>query len=723
MSRNRIQLRLAIASFLGLSGLLISGRAIAQPIPPEPAHLESATAVRSGHDCYDLATEQPAPLGDFRQAALETAIIAARASKRVEEESRALVDLSEGYACLGDVEGALVLAAEARMVIEEIEDESARGALLVDIVEVYQQVGAVERRDRLMAEAVALIETLPQDSESQFFLINKLATQYVRMGEYENARDIIDRIENSDYREMAIYGLNHLLLQDTYTEEEKSEIRKVFPELESFDRANNYVIAEAAQYPIIGWMQQLHRGMALVALSSDQPESIAEFISAQQLFIEELPDAYARSYAYVALGSSISEFSTSEQVITLLNLASQEANSLEDPTAPFGVAPYAYPMLVNPYPYYSLNNSLGLAFIEAGALERGLAIIRKSDNSPEQLIQQVIGLSAAYTLMDEEKSVRMIDLLIEAEVIARLLEEPEIYLLGIANEYAESEHFEQAQRLSEDMIAFVNSEKMSALELPRSRYILGELIRVLLKIGNYDQAIELAHNRAIELSDSTEHNYLTLRDVAIGLIKADQDSLAFHAVDLIDSSAYRVSVLIDLAREYEYLSRFEDAFDMAVEALSVAQTAEFSHDRYLRELTEDRSNADVHELSKVMRGDVVESVIYAFLNSDRIQDLLLLVEDETLRATLTAKISEIVYWDEYAVDIESAVDDADFDSVARQEAKEGDFQAAVEAIALMTSPYEQSQTLLNIAQCHADSTTVLERETQRLLEGIQQQYQ
>ena len=217
MGFHRLQLKLWILGLVGFGWLWAGLPAVADStgieavaMDPEVVASPAVASLRSGHDCYNLAIEEPEPLGEFRQAALETAAVAARAIDTVEEKADALASLSEAYACLGQVDLADAIAQETLPLIEEIEDVSVQGSLLVTLARMYgENLGDLERMAELLPDVIASAEGAPQDSVEQRALINNIVQLYSSLGEYEEVRAVIDIVDDLSDRKSTRLNSSH----------------------------------------------------------------------------------------------------------------------------------------------------------------------------------------------------------------------------------------------------------------------------------------------------------------------------------------------------------------------------------------------------------------------------------------------------------------------------------------------------------------------------------
>ncbi|MEL6815519.1 MAG: hypothetical protein AAFP03_11985, partial [Cyanobacteria bacterium J06598_3] len=160
-------------------------------------------------------------------------------------------------------------------------------------------------------------------------------------------------------------------------------------------------------------------------------------------------------------------------------------------------------------------------------------------------------------------------------------------------------------------------------------------------------------------------------------------------------------------------------FDLAARAIAIAQSDAFSTDTYFSDIIEQYGQLSGEDLALVIaegREDLIYDAVYTSENPEQTQALIELIEDDTLRADLALEFSPNAAGANEA-DSAMAVD-VSLRGFASSMAREGRFQEALEAVADIASPYEQVRALINIAQCHANSATVLGDDMRLILEGL-----
>ncbi|MEO1622691.1 MAG: hypothetical protein AAFU53_16865, partial [Cyanobacteria bacterium J06632_3] len=148
---------------------------------------------------------------------------------------------------------------------------------------------------------------------------------------------------------------------------------------------------------------------------------------------------------------------------------------------------------------------------------------------------------------------------------------------------------------------------------------------------------------------------------------------------------------------------------------------------YLESFSEEQRNSLMRE---VYISSVTSIIRVQEIAGDR-RRLIQKIEDEDLRAVIydnffSEENSEdltLPSSDEGGNDEQAVQDDSYWSSVASSAAREARFVEAMDAIAMMESPAQQSHSLRNIATCHAYSTTVLDADTAAGLSQIRQRYQ
>lgn len=232
--------------------------------------------------------------------------------------------------------------------------------------------------------------------------------------------------------------------------------------------------------------------------------------------------------------------------------------------------------------------------------------------------------------------------------------------------------------------------------------------------------IEVDDIKRVEAIANTIEDETVLTEIITTLLESDDVSLARRLSKNITSPVQQVYAAISIAETFLYLDRMESVYELSSIAVEILQDRAFYEDDNLTDLVDsyrqERPSLATEEIHRIIR----ESFIYDLVNllsddSERLQLLLQEIEDESFRENLIA--GELA---ENATDSDGQQSDSDWSRLASEAAKEGNFLQAVEAVSLIESPYEQARSLINIAQCHAYSTTELDAETELLLQEIQQ---
>ena len=709
MGFHRLQLKLWILGLVGFGWLWAGLPAVADStgieavtMDPEVVASPAVASLRSGHDCYNLAIEEPEPLGEFRQAALETAAVAARAIDTVEEKADALASLSEAYACLGQVDLADAIAQETLPLIEEIEDVSVQGSLLVTLARMYgENLGDLERMAELLPDVIASAEGAPQDSVEQRALINNIVQLYSSLGEYEEVRAVIDIVDDLSTREELIWS-NLWFLQTELSDDEKMHLFEVFPELEVSPSADSLLPGDVELSPLQNWLLQFPRQISIY-----QGEEQDDFFDAQISEIESFPDIFAQAYGYTTLGSYLWHLGYQEQAIFSLETAVQKVDELQQQAE----MPDNVSVLTGAA---SLEGFLGATLIQVGDFDRGLSMIREIDSSsPESLANRVsFFVEAARMLSFETKRETEVDaLMMEAEQTARSAEDPDQYLnlSDIAFAHVELGNVEAARRLVNELLEKLKSGEFVSAE----SYVRSGVVYMLFAVGSYEEGMDV-----LSFVDEPE----VFSDIASLLIEQGEDDLAWQVYERVTSPVQQIQALVYMAQTYQDLGQLEIAMNLAIQAIERFNSADFTQLDYFNYgymSSADISEDEVVELVESVRRGVLDGILYLPNSDAEMQVLIQLIEDDAIRNYYLG-----LYFPPEAEN-ESVLPTNDYDlrSLAGAAAREEQFQEAVAAVAMMDSPAQQSHSLRNIATCYAYSTTVLDADTAAGLAQIRQRYQ
>jgi len=710
MSFYRLQLKLWFVGFVGLSCLWAGAPAVAQS---SVADSETAAAPRSGHDCFDLATEAAEPLGEFRQAVLETAVVVASASDMAEGKAEALSQLAKSYACLGQVDLATELAEETLTAIEAVEAPAVRGRLLTEIAGVYgESLGDVGRMNQLLGEAIALAKATPQDSANQYILLDNIVRLYSRMGDYEKVRETVDIVEDESVREELIQTSLFSMSSDV-SDEEQAQILELFPELDPPDSSD---LEEDTLTPYQVWMDGFYEFAGEMQLTED-PAALDSLLETQVAGIEALPTAWMQVNGYVELSRHLSLAGYFERSIALAETAAQKATLVD-----------ALPgETISDLPELPLNGLLSVAFMLAGDFDRGLTFFVALDDSVEKFPEKLLTLwqISVATPLEEPLQGHLLTLAAEAEQTARLTEPAELYLLDIAAIYLQRDALESAQRLALELLeAHEPSEDEGAEQVFQRR-----IIELLFSVGSYEEAL------ALFVPSDNLHNFSRRPGI---LVSEGKDAIAWQVFEKITSPYNQIYVLQDMAQTYQSMDQPDIAFDLVVRALNIAQSDTFDPEAYTVAVYDSFSEQYLASVPTEQRPEMIQNTYeYLFVgmirshqdSPEKMRTLVELIDDESLQESVRAQVffledlgitsSE----DSDEIEAEAPKDDIYWSRVASDAASGARFQASMEAVSMMLLPVEQVRTLIKIAKCHADSTTTLDAETASLLRQIQQSYQ
>ena len=714
----RFQLRLWVVGLIGFGWLLSGGPAVAESMAGENTAVEAETVVssRSGHDCFDLATEQPEPLGEFRQAVMETAAVTARAADTVEERAGTLAELSEAYACLGQVELADAIAQETLPFIEQIEAAAVKGDLLVTLAAAYgEHIGDTARMDELLVDAIALAEMLSQDSSRQSSLVGDIVRLYSRAGEYRKIREVVDIVDDEFTRSQLIHsGL--FFIQESVSTEELQEILAIFPELESLLSSTSPDDDDFT--PWQSWQYQLHEFVRALH-QADDLASVDALIAAQVVKIEALPEQGNQVMAYIQLSEYLSASDYTARAISLLEAAAEKMMTSDAVSVSAEVEAYALGL--------SLNSRLSIAFAQAGDFDRSFAFLQEME-AVDQLFSKLWSLSQVTQLLpsDERLQAQLVGLIADTEQTVRVSDNPRQFLLQVAVVYFQANEVENARTLAREVLETYGEEARTDSDF------LDYLTGVLFAVGSYEDGLALLDLAA----DSASFRYLPAQ-----LLREEQLEVAWAVVEKMTSPLDQMLAIRNMAEVYQVWEQPDAAFDLSVRVLDIAQSDAFDEAAYFEALYGDYLESFSEERREEQRNALLRSAyISLFSEAIYLQDspenqrrLIQLVEDEPLRMDLLltffpedinaedTNVSEASLSDSAGDSV--VQDDSYWSSVATDAAREAQFAEAIDAIALIESPVQQSRTLLTIATCHAYSTTGLDVATAATLAQIQQRYE
>ncbi|MEL7141636.1 MAG: hypothetical protein AAGL08_05385 [Cyanobacteria bacterium J06573_11] len=704
----RFQLKLWIVSLAGLGWLWASVPAIAQLATEGQETTEAVASHRSGHNCVDLATEQPEPMGDFRQAVMETAMITARAVDTAAEQSDLLTKLSRAYACLGQMEIANEIAREARLLIEQIEDTETRARRLIDLADVYgKKLGDDTQMHMLLDSAIALIELSAENPSPPYELVYAIQL-YVETGNYQKIRELIDLF--GDHDNISEFVQERLFyLKDTVPESEWLTLLELFPGVAEMVSAIDQAQAEFTPWQI--WQSQLHRFMFDLQ-EVDGITAVNELITTQVSTIEQLPDSRNQVLAYIEISESLSRNNYNTQALSLLEIATEKAALLETTTVPADNTGLPLDLLI--------NSKLSVAFAAAGDFEHSFGLLQEM-NTADLLFGKIWALNqiTQTRLSDGPLQDQLVVLIAETEQAARQSEKPEQFLLQVADIYEQTNELGSARRLANEVLDTYGETVRVDSELSE------HLISVLFMVGNYDQGLELLDTVD---SDSYIFHYLPGQ-----LLSENQPEVAWQVFEKITHPWEQIYVLQDMIEEYRVQEQHDLAFELSERALAIAQSDSFNRVDYIESLYEDFgvsyfASASEEEREALMYNTyqaTISNIIYLQERPDDQRRLIEQITDARLRENMTAAlfgtgITDNIQTETAETATEVVQDDDYWRSEALAAAREDRFMEAIDAIAQIESSAQQSRTLLTIATCYAYSTTPLEAATGETLTQIQQ---
>ncbi|MEO0770027.1 MAG: hypothetical protein AAFY72_11455 [Cyanobacteria bacterium J06649_4] len=718
MDVRQIQLKLVVAGCLGLGFLWPMKGAMAQPLSqklaqsiPSETTAESVEAT-SHHRC---ATNTSAHQDSLRLALLETAAATARAAESISESSLALVRIGESYVCFGQPESAKVLIEEALTLSEQLEDPNELGSLLLVVEAAYrEQLNDSSRTTELLSDAMDLAAAAPKENYVRYELVSRLATRYVQLGEYEKVRDAVALVTDASLKESLIYSL-FFWEYETLSETDKRTVEELFPTVLA-------LLAEHSEYRnessdpltiLLSDMRFASFGLESAEDSDAVPVDVVdEFILGQQNEIETLDSSGARGYAYLSLAERVAEFGYGNRVIDLLDLALAEAQS-EEALLEDSDALHLYVST------QELLHRIVFEYMFAGAVETGLSLLNDIEDLNDQ---EAAYYSLAQTLTYEEEPFEGSgDALRVAESVLRNADNRlNLYMTTLASAYVNIGDIASADRLTQELLVSVAESSDEDLDLS-----LVSLVYVLMETERYEDAIALAHRMADALPVLGAQ---VLAELPASLLEEGEEALSLHTIEMIDSPYVKAIALSQVSEAYGLLEQPDRAFDAAAQALTIAQSAEFSEDPIIAEILAQYGENPIFsgtqiEGEKLFRDHLFQLIFFSF--SGPSEDLLALVEDESIRTMLIEEV--LPYYGEsdgVSEHSEQAYEAAyELRQTAYDAAKEDRFAEAIEAISALTTPLERSRVLLTIAKCYVGSDDVIDDETQRLLQQMQQQSQ
>ena len=702
MEPAHMRLKVLALGLFSLSGVWIGTPAIANPTPPA---LSDSTELP--RDCVTSSTSQALPLGEFRTALLET-VEAVAGELHGQSGRQMLVSLSEQYACLGQTERVIAIAEQAIASSDNIRHASLRGLVLAEIAGIYGELlNDSIRRDELLAQAT---ELAAQETDSTHYgthsLIQEIAFQYARLGNYEKAVDTILLIENVGSREAIVRTVVWQLGGMDFTAE-ATELAEVW---QNAAEPNN-TVEDSKQDPFTDWIYQLYSPFDAPYSSSDQfrPENAESFRDLQTVQIEALPSLRMQSAAYVQLGIFFTVFGQQELSRPLFELAVQRREA--------GIATAENPEVLDTAAYDQL---MAIALFATGDFEQGLSLINPYYSTPEAQREKADFLIRALIyLPSSEASSEREQLILEAEQIL-LRQEDGIELslnsslFSLAATYYAAGDFENAKRLADELQRIVEEQSRDVTDLYSYGYEWRPLVYLLYQLGEYEQGYDLLNT--IEAQD-------LLPELVARLVDDQQDDLAWATFEDITSPTQQVSALIYMATAYQNRNLADRAFELQVRALDIAQSADLSTDPALEHLSgvygEDRVASALEEERDGLIGGVLDTS-----EEERLPALVRLIEDDSRQANLLLEFLPIDRFlnESFQLD-ELALNDGSLEKLALHRASEGAFTEAVGLVARMQSSYRQATILLEIVAHHANSATPLESETQVSLAEIRQTVQ
>ncbi|MBE9060732.1 lipopolysaccharide assembly protein LapB [cf. Phormidesmis sp. LEGE 11477] len=667
------------------------GVAKAQTTSAETTSAETAQSPRSGHQCYDLATEQPEPLGEFRTRLLDTAAVAARRADTPGEKAAALVDVSRSYACLGQRELAAALAEESLPIVEDLADVGEKGRLLGAIANIYgERLNDLERANDILLQVIELTKTTAEDSALHHQLSQQIVRTYAVTGQYANIRRYIDSIETISSRENALRLAEYTLMN---SEADSDLIEELFPEFLLEEEHFEHSVR-----PIYSHLFSLS-GRGEDGSAPLQQSAIDDLIEQEIQTIELEQNDFHRIYSYTNLADSLHRAGYSERAVSVLEKAIESLEDLQNSEESSNSDSSMYLGSQELLLYSSIVGT----FFRMGEADRGLALIEQIEDSPEGSMKKIsILFPLIFSFGESVLPAQASSLIAELEQTIRAsnqtADETATHLVLIANAYGQIGEVENVRRITRELL----TSDVDRLEALTSS---GSVILLLSTIGDYEDAIALASS----IDDDDVYSAL-----AINLATQSQEDLAQRVFSDITSPVQQIQTLTLMAEEYHRLEHSDIAFDLFVQALSIAETAELeSGEAYL----------DYYENSESWRRGLIRDIVYSADRlgfSERVQPL---IENDSIRInfgldstdleTVLAKEGDIL-----ALPLEDSV----LRSIASQAAQEQMFSLAIEAVAAMSSAYEQVKILTTITDCYVTSETTADAETIRLLEALADSY-
>ena len=639
-----------------------------------------------------VTSDNPDPfiIDGFSKSLIQRALSSTRQIDNLQDKVELLSSIAKLYAQAEQFDTATYLWEEALDNTQNISDIDIRISLMSEIAGAYSLfLGNTDRAEEILGQALSLLEVILvqeddefQSDHSQLFLANQIAFRYALMGQNSQAIDVLNRLNylqnlythqnfilNISVRR-AVENNNHNLARQLILESDATP----FPTYNSFppELVNDRIISEQLTN-----LYNLGRNYH----STNQIIQFDLTIADQGSLINQYSTILQKANGYTALAQQLIEFEQPERATSFLEKALQE------------VAQSDLDRFCNcQRPSYRANLAavnIGSLLIQAGHLERGMALIQAIINEPDLIKHKISMLLSVVTAINSssysqaESEVTL--LLAEIEDLKTLMDEPRHQrraLMDVASAYVEVGNHKRAQDIAQTLRESnrdLNIPRFNIAQSSEEAELIYRWTYLLEQLGEYEQALGFAI--ALEDDEVIQHMLLSLN-----LLQHEHQIQS--ALNAINSPAFKSEALAAIAGEYLSLGQPEAAFEAMLQALEILQSSEplyeedYEDNEYRRELIAIliEAYAEVAEISQIQAliqslEDIETRIEARLAISDRsaeLLELLLSVTDLELRDEYLSRL---------AVDI----------------AFEGLFQRSLDIAEFIASPTKQAQILIFIA--------------------------
>ncbi|MEM8543959.1 MAG: hypothetical protein AAGF66_08225 [Cyanobacteria bacterium P01_H01_bin.119] len=639
-----------------------------------------------------VTSDNPDPfiIDGFSKSLIQRALSSTRQIDNLQDKVELLSSIAKLYTRAEQFDTATYLWEEALDNTQNISDIDVRISLMSEIAGAYSLfLGNTAKAEEILGQALSLLESILiqegddfQSDHSQLSLANQIAFRYALMGQNSQAIDVLNRLNylqnlythqnfilNISVRR-AVENNNHNLARQLILESNAtpfSTYNSFAPEL-----VNDRIILEQ------------FTNLYNLARNYHSTNQIIQFdltIADQESLINQYSTILQKANGYTALAQQLIEFEQPERATSFLEKALQE------------VAKSDLDRFCNcQRPSYRANLAavnIGSLLIQAGHLERGMALIQAIINEPDLIKHKISMLLSVVTAINSssysqaESEVTL--LLAEIEDLITLMDEPRHQrraLMDVASAYVEVGNHKRAQDIAQTLRESnrdLNIPRFNIAQSSEEAELIYRWTYLLEQLGEYEQALRFA----IVLEDDEVIQHMLL---SLNLLQHEHQIQS--ALNAINSPAFKSEALAAIAGEYLSLGQPEAAFEAMLQALEILQSSEplyeedYEDNEYRRELIAIliEAYAEVAEISQIQAliqslEDIETRIEARLAISDRsaeLLELLLSVTDLELRDEYLSRL---------AIDI----------------AFEGQFQRSLDIAEFIASPTKQAQILIFIA--------------------------